>query len=376
MSDEPVRLDIFHTALPMRQFEHAAATRRVAEAVVVRLRTAAGGDGWGETLPRPYVTGETIESVCADIENVFWPPLAGCRTAQEAAREVSQLPCRLDGRVVTAARCAVELAAVQAYRLPIGPGASGPAVPPAVTGVLGSSKPGKTARTLRLMRWYGLRSFKLKLGLGEEIDRANLRVVARQLGRALKGGKASLRVDVNGAWPYGEVVDRVRELKAHGVLAVEQPCQAGAARLAELALKCPLPLIADESALTEDEVEVLLGAEGRAWLNLRLAKNGGFGPVNRLARLARRDGVPFVLGCMVGESGILSLAQRALLAAGLAPTMVEGNYGQFLLKDDLLTPSPRFGYAGRLHRMPARYAPAPRGDRLRQYGRLVASLPR
>jgi L-Ala-D/L-Glu epimerase len=383
MSDRSIGLDIFRTALPMKSFEHAAATRKVAEAIVVRLRTAEGKVGWGEALPRDYVTGETLDSVPRDIESNFWPRLRDCRNTDEVLAAVAALPCRDGDRVVTAARCAVELAALQAFGLTWQSGQQTcDDQPPAerlsrvrVTGVIGSSSPGKTARKLRLMRWYGLRSFKLKLGLGEELDRKNLRAVLKQLARGLAKGECSLRVDVNGAWKYKDVAPRVAELKAMGVLAVEQPCTVKPSQLVDLAMTCELPLIADESCLTEADADVLLGAEGHIWLNLRLAKNGGFGPTLAMARKAAKEEAPYILGCMVGESGILSTAQRIFLASAPPPTMLEGNYGRFLLRDDLVRPSPRFGYGGRLM-LPStwKFDPAVRGDKVRRYGTLVRTL--
>ena len=383
MDDCPIGLDIFRTAVPMRTFEHAAASRRIAEAVVVRLRTASGRNGWGETLPRQYVTGETLESVADDIERVFWPRLRACQTDGEVQQAVRALPCRHDGRRVAAARCAVELAFAQAFGLADWPAPTAGArtgrplhrYPTSVTGVLGSADPRRTTRMLRLMRWYGLRHFKLKLGFDDPVDRANLQAVCRRLAPALKQGRCTLRVDVNGAWKYKDVPQRCDELKALGVHAVEQPCPVRPSRFVDLALNCPVPLIADESCLDEGDADVLLGAEGRVWLNVRLSKNGGLAPALAMARQAEADGVPYVLGCMVGESGILSMAQRAFLAVAPPPLMLEGNYGRMLLKDDLTQRSPRFGYGGRLY-LPAsgRFAPHVRGDKLRRYGQLVRRL--
>jgi hypothetical protein len=54
-------------------------------------------------------------------------------------------------------------------------------------------------------------------------------------------------------------------------------------------------------------------------------------------------GVPFGVGCMVGESSILSAAQRQLLWLCAAPRFVEGNYGRFLLGDDRGRRCLRFG---------------------------------
>ena len=380
MSDKPIGLDIFRTALPMRTFEHAAAKRSLAESIVVRLRTAEGRVGWGETLPREYVTGETLETVRQDIEQIFWPIVRGCRDLKQVRQAVVEMPFQQNGRVVTAARCAVELATIQAFGLWAGESRVPPEAWPRVTGVIGSSDPGKTARKLRLMRWYGLRSFKLKLGMGEDVDQANLQAVHRQLSKKLASAQYDLRVDANSAWKYAEVPDRVKELKALGVCAVEQPCKARPSSFVELSMKCALPLIADESCLTEDDAEVLLGSEGHVWLNVRISKNGGLAAARRLAGLANRDGVPYVLGCMVGESGILSTAQRALLSAGPTPLMLEGNYGRLLLKDDLTDPSPRFGYRGRLCALPkagwsiGRLDPPVHGARLRRYGEHLASL--
>ena len=55
----PTRLHLYRTAIPMRGFEHAAARRELAEAIVVCLEFDDARVGWGETLPRPYVTGES-----------------------------------------------------------------------------------------------------------------------------------------------------------------------------------------------------------------------------------------------------------------------------------------------------------------------------
>jgi L-alanine-DL-glutamate epimerase-like enolase superfamily enzyme len=82
--------------------------------------------------------------------------------------------------------------------------------------------------------------------------------------------------------------------------------------------------------------------------NVRISKNGGFWRALHLLQLAAKQGVTVSLGCMVGETCVLSAAQRRLLQVGPPPRFVEGNYGRFLLADDLCEKSPRFGYGGRL----------------------------
>ena len=395
MAIRAVQLDVYRTAIAMRSFEHAAATRNQAEAVVVRAVFSDGVSGWGETLPRPYVTGETLDSVVADLSGAIWPALAEADFSGvelEVAAALAAIPTAgTDGRCINAAACAAELACVDAHlkrrglSSPAGllaAGAAGeiihphsllaeasrpPAVEadiphqcgrilPRVTGVLGSADAGKTARRLRLMRWYGLRDFKLKLGLGPAADSANLAVAGARLAGALAAGRCTLRVDVNGGWTADETPARVVELRAMGVCAVEQPVFCGASELVELARRCELPLIADESLLTDRDAEALLAEPAKVWWNIRISKNGGLVRAGRLAARAASAGSTVVLGCMVGESGILSAAQRRLLqvlgtpvgAVGPGVRFVEGNYGRLLLAGDIVRRSPRFGYGGRL----------------------------
>ncbi len=350
----PIRIDIYRTSIPMHLFEHATASRATSQGIVVCLTCSDGNVGWGETLPREYVTGETLGSVPDDIEKTIIP--AWRSNNQTPAAYLPQItPHTAGDRCINAAACATELAAMRwtlsdekATKAVLGAVPTGRRIAARVSGVLGSSDPAATARRLRMMRLYGLRDFKLKLGLDEKTDEQNLLAVAKQLSGGIKKGKYTLRVDVNGEWQYDTVPGRVKELKRFGVCVVEQPAGATAEEFVELARICNLPLMADETLLTERDARILLGEPRRVWWNIRISKNGGLGMSARLARMAAEAGVKFTLGCMVGESGILSAAQRRLLEVIPPPTFMEGNYGRFLLQGDITKKSLRFGYGGRL----------------------------
>ncbi|MCD4699194.1 MAG: hypothetical protein K8R91_01300 [Phycisphaerae bacterium] len=341
VSVRPEKLDIYRTAIPMRSFEHAAAARESAEAIVVRLELPDGSVGWGETLPRKYVTGETLESVPDDIERLF-----GDLTK---SRQMSEANLSESGRN-NAAACALDLAWTDAGARSEGKSLGGP-IPPGVrvSAVLGSSDPSRTAKRLRLMRLFGLRDFKLKLGFGDETDTENLRIVQKRIGKAILNGKCTLRVDVNGGWGCDETPEHIAALKPFGVCVVEQPVYCPAAELVELAQRCDLPLMVDESLITAADANEFVRAPGKkVWWNIRISKNGGLAQATSFCALAEEHAVPYTVGCMVGESGILSAAQRRLLSTPVSPRFVEGNYGKFLLSDDLTKPSLRFGYGGRL----------------------------
>ncbi len=331
----------------MRSFEHAAASRNVAEAVVVRVEFDDGSAGFGETLPREYVTGETIDSVIADLGELYWPALAG--QSFDRLEDLSKIRAvTAEKRCTNAAACAVELAFMDR----LWPAEKGAKISSRVSGVLGSGNPDKTARRLRLMWLFGLRDFKLKLGIDPDTDHENLKLVGAKLESAIAAGKATLRVDVNGGWDADTTPERISELLQYGVSLVEQPIYCSAQELVELARRCELPLMADESLLTADDAQTLLTEPKRIWWNIRISKNGGLGAAMELSRLAASGGVNFTAGCMVGESGLLSAAQRRLLQAGPCPRFVEGNYGSFLLGGDIIDRPIRFGLGGRLKVLP------------------------
>jgi muconate cycloisomerase len=52
-----------------RSFSHASATRRETENLLIRCQLADGTTGWGEGVPRSYVTGETPAGCIAQLAN-------------------------------------------------------------------------------------------------------------------------------------------------------------------------------------------------------------------------------------------------------------------------------------------------------------------
>jgi L-alanine-DL-glutamate epimerase-like enolase superfamily enzyme len=71
MDAKPKNLEVWTYEIPMRvRFEHARAGRNVSTGILVRLELADGSVGWGEGIPRDYVTGETIESATEVIRRI------------------------------------------------------------------------------------------------------------------------------------------------------------------------------------------------------------------------------------------------------------------------------------------------------------------
>src|ERR1041384_4253627 len=109
-------LRLFRLNVPLRlRFEHAAAVRDSSDPLIVRVSAAsphAHLAGYGETLARTYVTGETADSAANDVMQLFAPRLVDFfpESFADALDFIEALPFEDNGRVVTAARAAVELA--------------------------------------------------------------------------------------------------------------------------------------------------------------------------------------------------------------------------------------------------------------------------
>lgn len=346
-----------------RRLLHAASQRSESEPVLVRVELTSGATGWGETLPRTDVTGESVGSVIQAIQEVFLPALMTFHPAgfAESLEAIEALPWRnADGGLMAAARAAVELAMLDAlmrhYRRDVddlvqwmglpGFGSPGSAGRIRFSGVLASDDVAATAEQLRLMYWGGLRHFKLKVGA--DGGRERLTRVAGYLRGPLASGRVSLRVDANGAWSKDEAIDWISDVAGVPLAAVEQPLPRGAeADLPVLRDLFDMPLMHDESLITMDDAQRLIELGVADAFNIRISKCGGLMPALRLAGLARRHGAYIQLGCMVGETSILSAAGLRFLQVCPGVEWAEGCFGSFLLRDDAVDRGLRFGYGGR-----------------------------
>lgn len=361
------RVQVFPLSIPLRfRFQHAAAARDTADPVVVQLTAEAPHAtlvGYGETLARRYVTGETSETVVDDITELFVPHLLEFRPTSfaEAVESAHELPTLIDGRLVNAARCAVELAlldlAGKAFRRKVsdvtgwmdlpGFGAPGCLRSARYSGVVVGRTPGRLRKLLRLQRCYGLRDFKIKVAIDDWETR--LEQTQRALARGIRSGEVTLRADANGGWNLAQARDALPVLERFGVSALEQPLPpTDDAQLATLIERARCDLIADESLLTIEDADELIEAGAVRVLNIRLAKNGGLLPALRIARAALAAGLDVQLGCLVGETSILTAAGVAFLEACPQVRFAEGAFGNILLSADVTNPSLRFGRGGRM----------------------------
>jgi L-alanine-DL-glutamate epimerase-like enolase superfamily enzyme len=357
-------LDLFAVDLPFKvTVRHAAAARTTSDSLFLRARLDNGVEGWGEALPRAYVSGESREQAFALLRDTILPALAG-RSFGSPAEAVSFLE-KCDGKAPpewvhpevpqTSAWCSVDLALLDAFGRaagePVRP-ATGAKTPAAAdlrryrySAVVSTGRGWPYAVSLLKIRAFGFRQVKLKL----EHDGA---VRAARTARRLLGRRVDLRVDANMAWDVDQALEVIGQLQAVGIRSFEQPvASTDLDGLARLVAESSAGIMVDEGLTDRDSLQRFLTRRACTAANVRISKCGGLVGAYARCREALDAGLLLQVGCQVGESSLLSAAHLTLLSA-LAPLtpgvrFAEGCFGRHLLREDPAAPLVQFRYGGR-----------------------------
>jgi L-Ala-D/L-Glu epimerase / N-acetyl-D-glutamate racemase len=310
-------LEVFSMRLPFRYaFVHHLAARRESRPQIARVTLANGTIGYGEALPRPYLTGETEESVgralTGELASLFLGrALAGLGSAVRLLQSPEAHAAR---ERVPAAFCGWDLALLDAAGRQEGRPVTDVLGPvrrtelPYQSAVVGHLPLSFLRLYLRQVRKLNKRVVKLKVGFPD--DRERVAEVRRALGEHIE-----LVLDANGAWSADEAIRTIRGLERFGLAAVEQPVgREDVAGLAQVRRAVGTPIVADESICTPAEGRRLLDYRACDLWNLRIGKCGGLLGTLELVEMAAAGGVGCQLGVLVGETGILGMAGRLLAA--------------------------------------------------------------
>jgi L-Ala-D/L-Glu epimerase / N-acetyl-D-glutamate racemase len=351
-------------------FRHAAAARRVSESLFLRARLDNGTEGWGESLPRPYVSGESRTVAFGLLRDEILPALLGREFG--SLTDVTSFLQKCDGKAPpewidahvpqSSAWCTVDLALIDAFGRASGepvaldtPGGEKP-ISDALdqyrySGVVSADRGWRYVMSLLKMRAFRFPHIKLKLGPDGTARAAG--IARRVLGRAV-----DLRVDANMAWDVEQALNIMEELRPMGIDCFEQPIAANDLDgLAQLVRESSSVVMVDEGLTDRDSLQTLIRQRACTGANVRISKCGGLYGAYARCREALDAGLVLQIGCQVGESSLLSSAHVTLLSAlsPLKPAVryAEGCYGRHLLREDPVLPLVQFGYGGRPPRRPA-----------------------
>lgn len=362
-------LKAYRIRVPLkRKITHASYSRSESESILVSCELEDGTVGWGEAVPRSYVTGETPESVFAQYQATDFRELTDWRweSFQEliplceglSLSEITEAPeaYRERGCFGNAARCALELslldAATRAEGVPLArlfpyldSDQSLMQALPVVrySAVLTSMKPVKQTVLSLIYRLTGFRHCKVKVGMTGVDDLALLRKV-----RSLTGKQMGLRIDANEAWDRATLEARDVAFQSVQIQSIEQPvAHAAIAELKQIRGQLSAMVMLDESLCSQDDAERAIAEGFCDAFNLRISKLGGLIPTYRLARLAQQAGLHYQLGCQVGETGVLSAAGRQFAASVRGIDFLEGSFDRYLLRQNIINEEISFRWGGR-----------------------------
>jgi muconate cycloisomerase len=354
------KFEVMSVDLPFRlTFKHAAAARTASSSIFIRCTTESGAIGYGESLPREYVTGESQKSTHEFLRDEILPRLVGKNYSDydEVRQYLSEcngqapIDWGLGDRPHTAAWCAIDLALLDTFghhfeRPVLADSSAEPDNAYRYSAVISAAGGWPLYKTLLKLRIFGIRQVKAKLGGG--IDLAAIRTIDRALGR-----KSDVRIDLNMLWDEAEALKSMPEYAQAGVRSFEQPLPADQlSGMAGLVEKTGLFVMADESLNDAESLDRLIGQRACNAVNVRVSKCGGLMAAIDRCRRALAAGMMLQVGCQVGESSLLSAAQLALMAQVDDIRYLEGCFGTLLLEQDPVSPKLQFGHGGLPPSMP------------------------
>ena len=255
-----------------------------------------GVTGWGEASPHPYY-GASAAQVVSHLESLGgWLRTLSIRSVDDIAGAWKESWTRLHPD--RAAQCALDLAlwdwlarkeGVTVTELAHGH------VPRSVTSFATIGLSTKEELDEKIAELEGFPRVKIKCDATADLEPA--RRVKDEL-------RAAIAVDANAAWSVGTLLGLATGFSMLGAEFIEQPFPDAHDRDL-IRGSYPLPIIADESCVLEEDVDRLAGNfDG---INVKLVKCGGLTPALRMVRRAGKLGMRTMVGCML-ETSILIAA--------------------------------------------------------------------
>ena len=345
------KINLFSIILPfVGDFSHSLKTGDSAANVIAEVVCHGDGPkGYGEAAPRPYVTGETPQSVLTRLMLLIQRPDFpwDLEDISQIRAFVAALPA---DKTQNAALCAIETALLDALGKSQGVSileyfpkshrtdnvVYGAAIHLGSTEIIGERS--------RIIKRLGIRQIRIKM---DRDFHRNSRTIETVL--SILGPDCDLRIDVNGAWDDELTLKHIPLLKANPVKVVEQPLDPESPALTEFAAEMKtnnIRLMADESACALPDLHQILADGFYDMINVRLSKCGGFHRSLAIIDFLRSHGLYFQIGCQLGESGLLSAAGRALALLCRDALYVDGSYDKFLLKENITIDNVSFNAGG------------------------------
>lgn len=328
------RVDLYLVRLPLvRPFTTSSHTKSHLDHIIVRVRDAAGGEGWGECASPsdPYYCAETVETCWHLTRDFLAPALLGARW--EHAEDVDRLWAKVRGN--NFAKAGVEMACwdleARARGLSVARLLSPEARPQIESGVsLGiEASPAHLLDTVAEYLAQGYKRVKMKIGPGHDL--AYVAAVRERY------PDLPLMADANSAYRLADA-EMLRALDRFDLMMIEQPlADDDIVDHAVLQRELRTPICLDESIHSVEDCRKALDLDAGRIINIKVSRLGGLGEARRTHDLCRARGIPVWCGGM-HEFGVGRAANVAInsLPGFTFPGDVSGSDKAY--REDIVTP--------------------------------------
>lgn len=299
----------------------------VAPNVIVRIELENGLIGWGNAAPDQHVTGETAEMVEETIREQFVPFLLGGDASRiefiwSMLREIApDHPSALAAIDIALYDLLGKRAKMPLHKL------LGCARSEIETSITLSIEDIETSVSRAIeFQSQGFKALKIKCGLNVEEDIERVRAIRQTVNDQMR-----ISLDANQGYTVEETMKVLESLRDCDIAFIEQPVAADDTEaLTEICRHSPIPVMADESVLSAEDVLTTPAP----LVNLKLMKTGGITGALKASVVAEARGIRAMLGCM--DESRISMAAAAHLVLSQSNFVYADLDGHLDIIDDVV----------------------------------------
>ncbi|MBU2511007.1 dipeptide epimerase [bacterium] len=305
-------IQIGHLPIPLlKTFKTALRTIDQIECLVVRMKTDSNLIGWGDSAPTAVITGDTTESIKGAISHIR-PLLLG-----QNILDIETIGQKIQNSMVGnfSAKAALDMAVydllAKSYQVPLYQLLGGFRNQLTTDYTISIDDPEVMAKESQEMVSQGFKILKTKVGSAVQTDIQRLCAIREAVGPEIK-----ILVDANQGWKPKEAVNAVRLLQQAGVNLefVEQPVKREDFEgLRYVREHIDIPVVADESAFSPQDVLRLVKMHAVDGINIKLMKCGGIYQALKMVAIAESADITCMVGSMMeGPIGVTAIAHLAM----------------------------------------------------------------
>jgi len=321
--------------------------QKEARNIVLEITWENGIKSYGEGVPKKYLTNESTSTIVKDIKKfsskIFQSNINNIADIQKLLKELRTLPSKVEeNRKRNAAICSLDIALIDALSQKMRIKAKN-----LLSALLNNSpyqKPILYAVVLPLvsdemletyiyyLKQFKFEQLKVKLGLSNEADINRIEKV-----RAVWGKNVDLRVDINSGWDGENLLRMAKKMEKYNISYIEDPLPVkDITELEYLRKEISQKIIVDDFASCRSNVEKIIDRKLCSLVNIKISKCGGLLSSLDIYSLLKKNKVDALMGCQIGESGILEAAGRIFATATGDLKYCEGSVSDYYLQENIL----------------------------------------